>query len=595
MSGGSNMMSYNPELYIHDMDRKALAALTSFPAFYKLCEIYDASIDKKAAKIEFMSTAIRLGEDQMPNIYRLLPPICEKLEIEVPELYYVKSKEINAATSGTTNPYIFLTSEFIEKIPEELIGTALAHECGHIACKHTLYWKMAMQMMDGVESGPLAKVPGIRKHVTPALLKSLMFWSRCSEMSADRAAVLCDGGYEKTIDLLLRVHGYGDDINREAFLKQALDLRDYVNEDRMNKAIEIMLTDNESHPRLAMRACECYEWYKSNQYIGISNGTYTLEDLRKDDENETEITNTLEAEIIINDEKVNINEAQVDASLKAVSDKLERYTNKAQKEDYAYAVACGILTGILDSVFVGDMTITKEDIGLSHKQMNLFIHKYAKSKGIEEKRLPDVIAELEKEFPVAQDNVWKGEGINITPKNHHLADLAHHPTPTGLVSAIVVRFLRIGTFVDHEGKWHFRFVKTKPEDIIQVVIPAILTGFLNWLVSIAETKYEEYTDEKIPEAIKKLIHFAASTPIILEIAKCADNWFGHLVSDMGGSSGSIRKGSEGMGVPGILVSLLHEISSLPILKDTALPQILNHLYVKKKSDLIYEMNRYKEL
>lgn len=59
---------------------------------------YNASFDEKAAKINFLSTAIRLSDKQMPEIYNLLPPICEKLGIDVPELYYVKSKDMNAAT-----------------------------------------------------------------------------------------------------------------------------------------------------------------------------------------------------------------------------------------------------------------------------------------------------------------------------------------------------------------------------------------------------------------------------------------------------------------------------------------------------------------
>ena len=34
----------------------------------------------------------------------------------------------------------------------------------------------------------------------------------------------------------------------------------------------------------------------------------------------------------------------------------------------------------------------------------------------------------------------------------------------------------------------------------------------------------------------------AMTPALLEIAKCADNWFGHLVSDMGGSKNTAGGG-----------------------------------------------------
>ena len=76
-----------------------------------------------------------------------------------------------------------------------------------------------------------------------ALIRALLFWYRCSELSADRAAVLCDGDPNTTIDVLLKIHGYDDEnINREAFIKQALDLKEYVNESNANKMMELMMT-----------------------------------------------------------------------------------------------------------------------------------------------------------------------------------------------------------------------------------------------------------------------------------------------------------------------------------------------------------------
>lgn len=182
--------------------------------------------------------------------------------------------------------------------------------------------------------------------------------------------------------------------------------------------------------------------------------------------------------------------------------------------------------------------------------------------------------------------MWKGANIGVTPKNHHLADLAHHPTLVGLLSALIVQFLRIGTFVNKDGEWHFLFVETTKEDIIKIAGPALITGILNWLVYISENKYEAETGKELPEGIHKLAHIVASTPEIVEIVKCADNWFGHLVSDMGGSKNTA---GAGMGIPGVFLSLLHEMSSLPILKGSGLPALVNDLYVNGKLDLRHEL------
>ena len=201
-------MTYSSALYMHDLDRKAFEALNMFPQLVKLQKAYITNVDEKMAKIEFLSTAIRLSDRQMPETYALLPPVCEKLGIDVPDLYMVQSsnkKDLNAFTGGITVPFICLTSELIKQLPIEMVASAIAHECGHIACRHYLYHSLARNFANGIEASPLARIPAIRRYLSEARITALLFWDRCSELSADRAAVLCDGDAGKTIDTLLRV------------------------------------------------------------------------------------------------------------------------------------------------------------------------------------------------------------------------------------------------------------------------------------------------------------------------------------------------------------------------------------------------------
>lgn len=582
-------MVYEPQLYIHKLDKAAKNALDTFPQMLKLCEVYLAEVHDKAAKIDLLSSAIRLSKNQMPEIYALLPPICEKLGIDVPALYYLKSKEINAMTGGDTEPFIVITSKMAEELPPEMIASALAHECGHIACRHSLYHFLASQLTDGLDSTILQKNRKLRRLVTPQLIRGLLFWDRCSELSADRAAVLCDGNANNTIDTLLKIYGYDKNINREAFMQQAVDLHDLVNDSDANRIMELMLTKDESHPRLATRVYECDSWSKTPQFQEILDGTLTVADLNQNEFEEEEV---LAAEVSVTDCLDEVLHARVNDELERVNKELKRYTCNANIIDYAYSVAIGIISGWLDAEYVGKMDLSESAFQLSDKSVNQFIQKYAKVRGLKNERLKDAISDLELAFKVAQDNVWKGAGIGVAAKNHHLADLAHHPTPLGLVSAIIIQFLRVGTFVNKDGKWHFLPVDTAPKDIVKILLPAVLTGFLNWIAALAEKKYEADTEEEVPKAIHKLVHLAASTPILIEIIKCADNWFGHMVSDMGGSKSTA---GAGMGIPGILTSLLYEIASLPVLKDSGLPKIVNDLYVKGKIDLRDELPIYKSL
>ena len=584
-------MSYDSELYMHDLDRKAFTALNQFPMFVKLQEAYIANVDEKASKIEYLSTAIRLSDKQLPEIYNLLPPICVKLGIEIPDLYMVQSenkKDLNAFTIGITQPFICVTSELVKQVPSEMISSVIAHECGHISCKHYLYHSLARNFTNGITQSPLSKIPAIRKYLSQAMVKALLFWDRCSELSADRAAVLCDGSSDKTVDMLLKIHGFDDNINRDEFIKQAFDLKDFVNDSTSNKIMEQMIVQWNSHPFLATRAYECYDWANSEQFKGIIAGTYTVKSHQAEEvfEDETEVISASVSVVEKNNSSGEFGkddvtpelQAELNNKLQQVNQELERYTNCADTLQYSYSVACGIISGAIDSSFFRDLSIFDNDIAVSHKQVNNFIQEFADLKGLGGDSLKDTIRNLEKEYIAKQDNVWSGEGIGVTPKNHHLADLAHHPTPAGLVAALMVQFLRVGTFVNKDGEWHFRFVPTTKEDIINIAVPAVITGVLNWLVYISENKYEAETGNEVPQAFHRLAHVAASSPMIIEIAKCADNWFGHLVSDMGGSKNTA---GGGMGIPGVFLSLLYEISSLPVLKNTNLPAIVNDLYVKQ--------------
>ncbi len=590
-------MAYAAELYMHDLDKRAFDALNTFPKLIKLRDMYIKNVDEKAAKIRFLSSALRLGDNQMPEIYRPLVDISEKLGIGVPELYYVKSEEMNAATVGSSSPYIFVTSELIEKIPIELIPSVLAHECGHIACGHYLYHSIAQQIINGVANSPLSNIPGVGSILSPALVRALLFWDRCSELSADRAAVLCDGKAETTIDMLLKVHGYDRNVNRNEFIKQAIDLKAFVSESDSNRVIEQMLVAEESHPRLATRVYECYEWEKTYQYRCILDGTYTIKEA---DEEHLEEKEAISAEVSFSTTDADIEMKLPDGTsinlqneIMRVNAEIEAYAGKdADKPLYALAVASGIISGIVDSVYVGELKVTDEGIGLANKQVNIFIQDYAKSRGLGGPRLKQAISDLEQSFKVAQDNIWKGADIGVSASNHHLADLAHHPTPVGLVSAIVVQFLRVGTFVNKKGEWHFVPVKTDLRELAIIWAPAVISGLLNWLVFMGDKDDDEESDRVTPEFIRKLSHGIASTPLLIEIAKCADKWFGHMVSDMGGSKNTA---GAGMGVPGIIMSLLYEISSLPGLKDSGLPLIIDEVYEKGKIDLREEVALYNVL
>ncbi len=281
------------------------------------------------------------------------------------------------------------------------------------------------------------------------------------------------------------------------------------------------------------------------------------------------------------DERLEFISSRVDE----LNSEIDSLTNHADGIDYAVAVASGVLTGLIDSFFVGEWDF-KDAKAKANEKVNKQVTDYAKKQGYEGKKdkdgntkypLKDAISFLEEKFGVDQDNAWKGKDINVSATSHHLDDLAHHPTPLGLVSAIVVQFLRVGIFTNRNGKWHFEKIDTDPKERIKTWTPILLFGLTTWIVNIIEKKSYEVDDTKIPGAILNLIKAISAVPMMITILKTANNWYGHLMSDKAGSKNTP---GGGMGIPGLLMSLMKELSMIPGLVFPAIPQNLAKLYEK---------------
>lgn len=264
-----------------------------------------------------------------------------------------------------------------------------------------------------------------------------------------------------------------------------------------------------------------------------------------------------------------------------LDEEINQLTNHADGFDYAIAAASGILTGLIDSFFVGEINWATEK-GEIHKKFNQFIEQKAKREGYNgDGGLKGAIAFLEKKYPIASDNIWSGQHFSST-KSHHLDDVAHHPTLLGLTANFITTLFRVGIFNDKNGEWHLTLTDSDFKELFKLWSPLILTAFLHWLVTITEQKYTEKQQQELPKPIRTLVRTLSYTPAVLQIFKIADIWFGHLVSDMGGSKNTA---GGGMGIPGIFLSFLKELSSIPPFSMTKLPQMVNTWYVKDKFDM----------
>jgi len=256
----------SPSEFMHPEDAAALRHLESIPGFPAFVKGFLAlGLERLQYGIN-MATSIRLSETQLPNLYRHLPPICEKLGIPIPEFYLSLDREPNAWTFGDTKIYITITSGLLEIMDDEELDAVIAHECGHILCRHVLYHSVARYILAGVDS--LA----ILGKLTIPLQLAFLYWQRKSELSCDRAAAIVTSP-----EVVSRVMGrfsagserFSGEINFEQWALQADEYDKIWNSGTWNKALQIYAICGYSHPFNAVRVREILRWGKSAEYFSI--------------------------------------------------------------------------------------------------------------------------------------------------------------------------------------------------------------------------------------------------------------------------------------------------------------------------------------
>ena len=224
-----------------------------------------------------------------------------------------------------------------------------------------------------------------------------------------------------------------------------------------------------------------------------------------------------------------ISTALIDANaeLKELEEKIEETTETVKsltpdcdKLDYILSASSGALCGIMDVFLVGKPG--ESPLGdITDKWFANRTIDFAKLCGYkgDETSLSSAISFLEKKFKIPYDQSVGGdifkELLNLTPSNHHFKSLGHNPTLLGLFFSILNQFTNTSSFVS-DGE----------------------------LITLNNSDSDfELKGHNIPS--KLFCGFV--------------NWFGHIISDISGSSSS--KG-RGMGVPSPIWAWTNDIIAI---------------------------------
>ncbi|MCH5326667.1 MAG: M48 family metalloprotease [Duncaniella sp.] len=255
-----------PSEFIHPEDAAALRQLEGIPGFPSLVKKFYALGYEKLFYGTNMASNIRLSENQLPELYRHLPPICKKLGIPEPEFYLEMNPIPNAYTFGDTHIFITVTSGLVEMMTPDELDAVLAHECGHILCRHVLYHNMANLLINGADAF------GLLGMLTVPIKYALLYWQRKSELSCDRAGAIVTSP-ETIARVMVRLAGgpksITDTVDIEEWAKQADQYEAIRNDGVWNKTLQTYAVMGTDHPFSAVRVREILKWEKSTQYQKI--------------------------------------------------------------------------------------------------------------------------------------------------------------------------------------------------------------------------------------------------------------------------------------------------------------------------------------
>lgn len=258
--------------FAHPADRAAAAALHSIPMLDRVVKkLSEMGYERKYRQL-MLGNAVRLGEDQMPDLWALQRQCAHTFDIKTCPRLYVTHQPIGMAlTIGTNEPTTLMSSALAGSFDRDEVRAVLAHEMGHVLADHvgfTTSFELVRAIMNRLlASAPLAGLP------LAGLYFALLEWSRAAELTADRASALGTGDPLLTCRTLMRMAGGPvAGMNLDAFIAQATEYEGegdpFVRYSRFWEEI------GASHPFPVRRVRELVAWVASGEFDRQRSGGY---------------------------------------------------------------------------------------------------------------------------------------------------------------------------------------------------------------------------------------------------------------------------------------------------------------------------------
>jgi Zn-dependent protease with chaperone function len=263
----------------HPADRTALTALRGLKGFDQILKLLSGMLRERQHRLLYLASSARVGPRQFADLDVLLDECVQVLDASVePEMFVMQSPVATAYTIGMDQPFIVITSGLYDLMTHDEMRFVVGHELGHALSGHAVYRTMLMHLIRLASSFGFIPVGG---WALRAIVAALLEWQRKSELSGDRAGLLCAQDIDVAIRVELKLAGGArlDKLDSQAFLAQA---REYEQTgDMRDGLLKLLNLELQTHPFSVLRAAALTTWVDTGGYGTIMAGDYPL---RADDD-----------------------------------------------------------------------------------------------------------------------------------------------------------------------------------------------------------------------------------------------------------------------------------------------------------------------
>lgn len=185
--------------FAHPVDAKIIGLLDSPVVTSAVAKLIELSMEADYGGMISSGLRIDNRDNELSDIVR---HCAETLHIKLPYTFISSGVVgLNAFTIGTDEEvYIALSSLLTKLFTKKEQVFVVGHECGHVALGHVMFHSV------GKVAGNFSSlVPILGPLVYKTVSLPLSAWSRRSEISADRAGLLCCGELETALRALLHL------------------------------------------------------------------------------------------------------------------------------------------------------------------------------------------------------------------------------------------------------------------------------------------------------------------------------------------------------------------------------------------------------